>query len=257
MKRLLIPVFAVVLAAMMFIPGIPSVSGAVEVEVTGIIRDESGANVQGVLVEVEVAGILLPTDFTNADGEFSIPGVDMSEARIRFWFGDTPIFVSMTDFSNGWYSLANYGSFGGILGVLKITTETGFVEGRVVNDEGQPLNGVRVTFEGHGKNMSVTTNSDGMYFVDNLDTGAYVVTAERSGFKTERANAVVTKSDALNRQPGPDFVLTSTSAEYLLGMDLEHSLMVIGFVLGLIITSISILYAVQMKRRQEEELERS
>jgi len=255
MKRLLLSVFAVVIVAMMFIPGIHSVSGATTVTVTGIIRDWDAADgkyvgVDGVHVEIDVGGNIAD-GYTNAAGEFTIDISDMSQARIRFSLNDVPIFVSMSDFSNGWYSLADYGTFGGVIGVLLITTETGYVEGYVKNDSGQPLGGVRVEFEGQGTRVAVFTNSDGKYQINKLDTGVYTVTAEGSGLKTESMDFVVTKSSEQDRQIVPTIVLTSTSATYIAGLDLEHTLMVVGLILGFIVVSVSVAYTVRMRKHRK------
>jgi len=254
MKKLLLPMFAVALAAMLFVPGVPSVSGA-PVTVTGTIVDENDVPLEGILVEIDVGGTVIGTYTTAANGQFTIDGVDMAHAKIRFSLDGVQIFVAMSYLADGWYDLSSRESTGGNIGFVQTTTAVGYVGGLVTGDTGHPLGGVRVEFEGQGKSVAVFTGSDGKYFINTLDTGPYTVTAERSGFRAEQIDFFVDKSDETTRQTVPTFVLTSNSATYLLGFDMGHTLMIVGLILSLVIVTVSTAYAVKMKRRHDEGLE--
>ncbi|OPY30002.1 MAG: hypothetical protein A4E28_00500 [Methanocella sp. PtaU1.Bin125] len=63
--------------------------------------------------------------------------------------------------------------------------------GKVLNDAGEPVGGVRVRIVGRKQELSATTDAEGVYTVSNLDPGVYVITVEAEGFEDEEEEVVV------------------------------------------------------------------
>ncbi|HET7698080.1 MAG TPA: carboxypeptidase-like regulatory domain-containing protein [Vicinamibacterales bacterium] len=64
--------------------------------------------------------------------------------------------------------------------------DRGQMNGRIVDERGAVLPGVTVVIEGAGQKQEATTASDGSFLVTGVPSGAITVTAELSGFVTQR-----------------------------------------------------------------------
>ncbi|HEX2456671.1 MAG TPA: carboxypeptidase-like regulatory domain-containing protein, partial [Vicinamibacterales bacterium] len=66
------------------------------------------------------------------------------------------------------------------------------LQGRVIDPSGAPLPGavIRVREKSIGFDVSVRADADGRYYVAAIPNGTYTVTAEATGFRTERIEAL-------------------------------------------------------------------
>jgi outer membrane receptor protein involved in Fe transport len=87
-----------------------------------------------------------------------------------------------------------------------VSAQTGKIEGRVLDEAGEPLVGVNVFVEGTTRGSS--TDIDGYYFILNVRPGTYILLARYIGFNTARTTGVEVSVD---RTTSIDFRLTEES----------------------------------------------
>ncbi len=90
------------------------------------------------------------------------------------------------------------------LGILMAThafAQRGALRGKLIDEEGKPLEGVECRIERHasgGKASSVTTKKDGEFMKAGLQGGNYLVTCEREGYRSLPLSAAVTAFDQID-----------------------------------------------------------
>lgn len=65
---------------------------------------------------------------------------------------------------------------------------SGVVRGRVVGSSRKPVEGVSITIASKDKRYTTTTNTDGVYRIENLPAGRYSIVAKATDYWTERDN---------------------------------------------------------------------
>ena len=260
MKKLLIPAAAAVLALLMLVPGVPSVSGATE-DVTGKVVILNGTvydPLASVLVEIYSGDTLVGIPMTTgADGRFSI-AVDMSLPSLRIVFsraGMQPVVDEdlLTLLPDGSFAFTETN-----LGQILMVPSYRDLVGYVVNESGQPLSGVRVEFNGGGITITAApTDGNGRYFIHGAPTGPGTLKFDRSDLRAVTVDILVMLSYTPTPQTVDDVVMKSDTPTYLFGLDLEHTLMAIALFAGLFVVVLATAYVVHLKRRHNEELERS
>ncbi|OHB96241.1 MAG: hypothetical protein A2Z57_09255 [Planctomycetes bacterium RIFCSPHIGHO2_12_39_6] len=115
---------------------------------------------------------------TNEDGHYAVTNLES---------GDYTFIYEKEGYQRK-ISDASLGESEGLdLGVTILET-SGKVHGRVVDDEGNPMESVKLKIRGK-KTMvqKTTTSNDGGYFeCEGLGTDTYVITARKSGYKSGR-----------------------------------------------------------------------
>lgn len=72
---------------------------------------------------------------------------------------------------------------------------TGNISGRIANEQGSPVAGVRVSVTSPSQSLVASTNSQGYYSVLNLSPDTYTVTASKDGFDTAATSGVTVQAD--------------------------------------------------------------
>jgi tetratricopeptide (TPR) repeat protein len=100
--------------------------------------------------------------------------------------------------SNRWTAVA--AAFG-ILAAADAFAQRGAVRGKLVDEAGQPLEGIQCRIELHGgggRTTSVTTKKNGEFVKAGLQVGNYVVTCEKEGLRPLPLGAAVTSGEQID-----------------------------------------------------------
>lgn len=174
-------------------------------EVVGVVTDAAGTPVSGIRVTVTGAeprtALVLRGDNTDADGSFSITGLDAeatgSAFRVSFagegwpdqWLGgvyDTPGAEAVTASAGGVTDLGTRAILDGIR-----------VSGTVSGPDGPVASGTAYAYSG-GQVLGVTVGDDGRYDADGLPPGEVIVWASSSGLATTYYPAADRPGDSLS-----------------------------------------------------------
>jgi hypothetical protein len=74
-------------------------------------------------------------------------------------------------------------------------SNTGGIEGKVTDQNGNPVGGVKVTAASPSQSATVTTASNGFYSVLNLSPDTYSITASKDGFDTSTVSGITVQAD--------------------------------------------------------------
>ncbi len=80
-------------------------------------------------------------------------------------------------------------------GTWALASNTGGIEGKVTDQNGNPIGGVRVTAASPSQSARVTTGSNGFYSVLNLSPDTYSITASKDGFDTSTVSGITVQAD--------------------------------------------------------------
>jgi len=127
----------------------------------------------------------------------------------------------------------------------------GGLSGRVVYN-GNPLQGVKVMLSAEGKANQVTSSdSDGNYTFNQVPPGAYELLLSKNGYVGTSYSVnispltQITQDASLKRDSLPG------TSGFVRDFDLSHSLMVIGLVLALTVSLVSLLIMRRIRGRPE------
>ncbi|MCK4266887.1 MAG: carboxypeptidase regulatory-like domain-containing protein, partial [Thermoplasmata archaeon] len=124
-------------------------------------------------------------------------------------------------------------------------TETGSIEGSVVDENGDPVIGATVTIEGY----STTTDANGDYSFTDVPVGDYTVRVEKSGYETTTTTATVL-ADQTTTVPPLELPLKVGLPDWIW----IPLLLVLLIVIGLIVFMVA---RRSKKKREMEERERA
>ena len=93
---------------------------------------------------------------------------------------------------------------------IPAAAQNGRIRGTVRDASGDPLSGVTIRAAGVGATRRATTGSSGTYNIDNLDVGAYAVSASLPGLRTQAQQNVQVRADA---ETVVDFVMQAIELE--------------------------------------------
>ncbi|MEN5074691.1 carboxypeptidase regulatory-like domain-containing protein [Isoptericola cucumis] len=101
-----------------------------------------------------------------------------------------------------------------VTGVDFALASTGAIGGTVTDDEGNPVPGATVTVEGPDGPVELTTDDEGVYFVDDLPAGGYVITLTvPDGYTAEQTERTVAVTPAGESFLAEDFALVAEPVE--------------------------------------------
>ena len=222
------------------------------VTINGTIVDGEGNPVNGVEVTATSSGSTVD-DTSDAFGKFDLT---LSSGTYTFSFTRAGFGLKSTfgvlDENN---QLTISGTEGTVTLNVVMGEAFGYLSGYVKNTNGDGLGNVTVSVMQGNKVIAHTiTDGDGHYVFDKsggnrILTGIYSVNVVRSDHTEQTKDNVEIKEDQTTFL---DFVLESKTDSYLLGMDLPHSLMLGGVVLGLLMV---IAVAVHRRRLGQQLLE--
>jgi len=212
---------------------------AADVTINGTIMDGDGAPLGGVEVGAEpVTGAAVTTVSNATTGKFTLTLTTTGTFTFSFTkagFGLKSSFGVLNDDRE----LTIAGTEGSITLNIIMGAAYGGITGFVKNTNGDGLGDATVQVMNGGKVVNhTTTDGSGFYSFDKDDVsdriliGTYSVRVMRSDHE-EQTIKDVEVTEGVNTSV--DFVLESREDAYLFGLDLPHSLMIGGFVIGLIL----------------------
>jgi len=122
--------------------------------------------------------------------------------------------------------------------------------GKVLNQNNNPLKGVRVSISSTDYDSITTTDGDGNYSFIGLAAGDYSVTFELEGYQTDVENVALGPFEerrldvAMERD-------TSNQTAVLFGFDLPHSLMIVALMVGVVLVALGSIMTIRVRHRPE------
>ena len=235
MKKAFVSVLTIALVITL-LPLFSTNVSAAPVTVDGTIVDGDGVPLGGVEITATPTTdtAVTATATSNAAGGFTLPLPDTGEYKfsfekagfgLKFSFGALDTNNKMPVSGDRTLNIIMGPAYGGIVGHV-----------RNVNGDGLGDAIVRV-MSGNKVINHTTTDGNGLYSFDEGDTsdriliGTYSVHVTRSDHVEQTTHDIEVKE---GENKTVDFALESKENTYLLGMDLPHSLMVGGFILGML-----------------------
>lgn len=124
----------------------------------------------------------------------------------------------------------------------------GSVSGRVFNGTFMISNAQLTLLASDGSVFGrVMTTSDGEYQFLNVPTGTYTLKVVRNGYEDTQATVVVSASEVSTR----DFDLANIDRHYILGLDMPHSMMLIGIFLAACMVIVAIGFRLRVDKEPE------
>lgn len=254
MKRSFTALFAVLLVAVLLLPMVPISSGAAFTISGTVIKSTDGNRtpLAGVTVELYSGDSVVDTVTTSGNGTFSFGADDTItnyslsfsiDTYGTFFVGGSAGEITAVD---GKYPVDPSVSTG--LTVIMVPT-SGTITGHVTNEDGQNLGEVKIDLTARNSStvlQSVKTDADGKFSIT-YSTGDYSLTASRSDYKTLSKNITISASD----NSPVDFVLERSANTFIFGMDLAHSLMFIGILIGVLAILAVAVYRVRLNKHED------
>jgi Carboxypeptidase regulatory-like domain len=168
-----------------------------------VVQDSGGMPLRKVVVTLTRAGgaiVLDDRDFrtatdripssavTDAEGHFQMDGIRAGDYRVTLWRNG---FVASNRRSHS-YSSASLSVASGqnVTGLLFSMLPAGVIQGKIVDEDGDPVLGATVSATSTGQNFgNATTNDLGEYRIGGLAAGHYLVQADLVGIVTFEANS--------------------------------------------------------------------
>jgi len=122
--------------------------------------------------------------------------------------------------------------------------------GKVLNQNNNPLEGVRVSISSPDYDSITTTDEDGNYSFVDLAAGDYSVKFEFEGYQTDVEDVVLGPFEerrldvAMERD-------TSNQTEVLFGFDLPHSMMLVGLMVGVVLVALGSIMTIRVRKKPE------
>jgi len=133
-----------------------------------------------------------------------------------------------------------------------MTEQPAEIYGVVTDKNDDPLSGVEVKMVPSDGTQSIfiTTDSNGNYTISGLSAGSYTITFEKDGYDT------ITKTMDFGpyEEKRVDLTLEETPVEVheiLFGYDLVHSLMILGFGIGMVLVIAGIVISMRSRKKPE------
>lgn len=128
--------------------------------------------------------------------------------------------------------------------------------GKVVYD-GNGLSGVKVVLTSSNSiySFETETDADGNYSFQQVPVGSYSIVFSKERFQDSRFNLALSLNETRRLDVRLEFDVENNTQTFLLGLDLAHSLMVVGLVLSLVVLIVG-LYLNNRIRRKPELLDR-
>ena len=251
MKKVFVSVLTIALVVTL-LPLFSTNISAVPVTVSGLVADGDGVPLSGVEISATPTTGTAVTATSNATGGFTLPLPDTGTYTfnfekagfgLKYSFGALDANNSMIVSGDLTLNIIMGPAYGGIIGYVRNTNGDGLGDATV-----RIMDGNRVV-------NHTTTDGNGFYSFDKNDVsdriliGTYSVHVKRSDHDEQTIHNVEV-NDGVNTPI--DFVLESREATYILGLDLPHSLMIAGFMIGLFML---IAASIHRKRLGERLLE--
>lgn len=181
-----------------------------------VVQDSGGMPLRKVVVTLTRAGENISLDgsdfrtatdripssaVTDAEGHFQIDGIRAGDYRVTLWRNG---FVASNRRSHS-YSSASLSIVAGqsVTGLLFSMLPAGVIQGKIVDEDGDPVPGVIVSATSTGRNFgTATTNDLGEYRVGGLAAGHYLVQATVVETVTIGANSAEQRVYAQTFYPG-------------------------------------------------------
>ena len=239
MKKAFIPVIMVALLAASLIPFFSTNVSAAS-EVTGTVYLAEGTSWNSAdntkVTLLDSSDVEISTFQTTAGGTFTFDLTAHGTYHLDFEVG--PGFsVKIADGLGADKRTFNFNG-SNISLVIVIGPASGYIAGKVTNENGDGLGGVNVqAINAVGVVRHDVTKSDGTYSIS-APTGSWTVSASRSDYKGTDISVVV--GDGASSTA--DFTMEKSTKTYVFGLDLPHTMMVAGLFLGLILVIIAAWY---------------
>ncbi|MCL2785704.1 MAG: carboxypeptidase-like regulatory domain-containing protein [Methanomassiliicoccaceae archaeon] len=258
MNRLLLSAVAVIFLSAMFVPvmfsGGAAATGSVTVTVNGQIFAPGADDHSDATIYVD--GAVIDHAVVNADGTFSfnITGEPGEERVIGFAMAGYAAWVYIYDnepIDGGLVVLPASDGAATLFVVMEERTE--IISGTVKWRNGEPVGG-GVTVEASDPDGGITyttrTLSDGTYELHCPVNVMYVISVKHAIYE---ADDFVMTEKLMGPVSNIDFtLLPKKGATYLFELDLTHSLMVIGGLMGLFLLIFVILYRIHIGKHPEK-----
>ncbi len=131
-----------------------------------------------------------------------------------------------------------------------LTEQPASLFGKVLNQNNNPLNGVRVSISSPDFDSIAISDEDGNYSFVGLAAGDYQVTFELDGYNTEVANVALDPFEerrldiAMERD-------TTNQTTLLFGFDLPHSIMLVALMVGIVMVALGVIMTTRAHKRPE------
>ncbi|QLH74918.1 MAG: carboxypeptidase regulatory-like domain-containing protein [Methanomassiliicoccales archaeon] len=212
-------------------------------KIVGFITDNDGP-VYNVIVRLSNEERNYTTTSTQLFGRYEINGIQP---------GIYVLYAEKRGYNRFSYPLPVEVERGKVLEIdMTLEAQPARVFGVVTAENGRPIGDVRVTLKASDGSLNTFTDTgpDGNYSIGKLSAGTYTMTFEKEGYET------VTKSFDFGpyEEKMVDITLVREQAEgvtVLFGYDLAHSLMIIGFIVGLVIVLLGVLVNVRGQKKPE------
>lgn len=238
------------------ISGVMVIMETGDVDVTFHIIKEDGKGLSGVDVTVKGSDLSVPAEAGSTDAmgyvTFTLDRTDVY--TIMFVKDPYSVYATpnMTVSENGDCKLDLIDLLGPAVTVDVLMAKSYVtVKGTVTNTDGGVLGEVIVVFKSADGVERRTSTNRGEYTFEQMLIGEYEVTVSRSDYKTYTETVEVKKiGDDANVI---DFELETARDTYLFGLDLPHSLMIGGVIIGILVIAIVSIYRYNLGRKNSTD----
>lgn len=123
--------------------------------------------------------------------------------------------------------------------------------GGKVRYDGKGLEGVKVTISSSFFNAQTMTDEDGNYSFTQVPSGSYTITFSKEDFLTKAMSVGLTPFEVRELNVDMEYDSANNTQTFLLGLDLAHSLMVIGLAISIMVLALGIYVNHRIRRRPD------
>ncbi len=131
-----------------------------------------------------------------------------------------------------------------------LTEQPASLFGKVLNQNNNPLKGVRVSISSTDYDSITTTDEDGNYTFNSLAAGDYSVTFELEGYQTDVENVALGPFEERRLDVAMERDTTNQTA-VLFGFDLPHSLMIVALMVGVALVALGSIMTIRARNKPE------
>lgn len=259
MKRTFAAMLAVlfVIGAVLPVAASLSVDGAVDV--TGTIRIMKDEMVPGENAEVTITpegGGAGRTEKADSDGKVSFSSVTSAKYTVEIKMDPFGVkSICKSDFSelpespsgSGKYEMDLTSDPAEFSFLVIMSAAEGTLKGTVTNEKGSKLSDVKIEVRSGGETIKQTLSRDGTYEISKIPIGTYDIRMSRSDLESQTVESVYIGEQGYELH----FDAKTRIYTYVLGLDLPHSLMFTGVVMGIAVIAVVAGYRVLISRRTD------